>query len=234
MVLKLYYLEDGPPSLSCRQVLEALQPMPFELVNVSFYHGEHMTEEFGKMNPQKEIPVLEDDGFFLSESVAIMQYICDKFQPDNRLYPKDPKARAIVNHRLLFNLTTYYHDLVTYTIMPIYFDYERTPDGLKRVHRALDLFDTYLQRLGTSHAAADHLTIADFPLVNSTMLLEVIDFDFSQYKHVTKWYNDFKKNHPASWKVSEEAMTLIKRCAANLPDLSHLNHPLHPARSIKK
>lgn len=49
MVLKLYYLEDGPPSLSCRQTLEALE-VPFEIVNVSFYHGEHMTEEFGKVS----------------------------------------------------------------------------------------------------------------------------------------------------------------------------------------
>ncbi|KAJ8718908.1 hypothetical protein PYW07_016464 [Mythimna separata] len=229
MVLKLYYLEDGPPSLTCRQVLEALQ-VPYEKVDVSFYHGEHMTDEYAKMNPQKEIPVLEDDGFFLSESVAIIQYICDKYKPDSPLYPTDPKARAIVNHRLMFNLSSYYPDILTYCILPIYFNYERTAEGLKRVHRVLDLFDTYLDRQGTAYAAADHLTIADFALINSTMALEVIDFDFSQYKKVTTWYNNFKKMHPELWSISAEGIRLMKMCAANPPDLSHLNHPLHPAR----
>lgn len=44
-------------------------------------------------NPQKEIPVLDDDGFFLGESNAILQYICDKYKPDSNLYPKDPQIR---------------------------------------------------------------------------------------------------------------------------------------------
>ncbi|KAJ8724542.1 hypothetical protein PYW08_016016 [Mythimna loreyi] len=233
MVLKLYYLEDGPPSLSCRQVLEALQ-VPYEKVDVSFYNGDHMTEEYGKKNPQKEIPVLEDDGFFLSESVAIMQYICDKYKPDSPLYPRDPKARAIVNQRLMFNLSSYYADILNYAILPVYFDYKRTPEGLKRVHRVLDVFDTYLSRLGTKYAAADHLTIADFPLINSTMCLEVIGFDFSQYKNVTKWYNDFKKTHPELWSITEEGTKIIKFCIDNPPDLSHLNHPIHPARKATK
>lgn len=48
MVLKLYYLEDGPPSLSCRQVLEALK-VPYERVDVNFYNGDHMTEEYAKV-----------------------------------------------------------------------------------------------------------------------------------------------------------------------------------------
>lgn len=69
---------------------------------------------------------------------------------------------------------------------PIFFDYERTPLGLKKVHIALDVFNTYLSRAGTTHAAADHLTIADFPLINSTMTLEAIDFDFSKYDKVLR------------------------------------------------
>lgn len=78
---------------------------------------------------------------------------------------------------------------------PIFYDYERTPLGLKKVHMALNVYETYLDRTSTSHAAADHLTIADFPLFNSTMTLEAIDFDFSKYRRVSfqQWI-DFESN----------------------------------------
>lgn len=64
---------------------------------------------------------------------------------------------------------------------PIFFDYERTPLGLKKVHIALDVFNSYLKILGKKYAAADHVTIADFPLITATMTLEAIGFDFSKY-----------------------------------------------------
>lgn len=51
------------------------------------------------MNPQKEIPVLDDDGFFLGESNAIMQYLCDKYQAGTSLYPVDPQIRCVHNMR---------------------------------------------------------------------------------------------------------------------------------------
>ncbi|XP_052748494.1 glutathione S-transferase 1-1 [Galleria mellonella] len=233
MVLKLYAVCDGPPSLSVRQALAKLE-LPFELVEVDYCTGAHMTSEYALMNPQKEIPVLDDDGFYLSESNAILQYLCDKYRPGTPLYPVDSKIRAIINHRLCFNLSTYYANISAYTMAPIFFDYERSPLGLKKVHMAMDVFETYLERLGTSYAAANHVTIADFPLINSTMTLEAIDFDISKYKRINKWYNDFKQNYPDLWKISEEAMKIIQHFAANPPDLSGLNHPIHPIRKVKK
>lgn len=41
-------------------------------------------------------------------SNAILQYLAEKYAKDDKIYPKDPKSRAIVNHRLCFNLSTYY------------------------------------------------------------------------------------------------------------------------------
>nr|QGZ00476.1 glutathione S-transferase [Glyphodes pyloalis] len=229
MVLKLYGVSDGPPSLSVRQALTHLE-IPFELVNVDYGAGDHMTPEYALMNPQKEIPVLDDDGFYLGESNAILQYVCDKYKPSSPLYPQEPKARALVNHRLCFNLSTYYAHISAYTMAPIFFDYERTPLGLKKVHIALDVFETYLERLDTSHAAANHLTIADFPLINSTMTLEAINFDFTKYNRIHKWYNTFKQEYPQLWKISEGAMKEIQHFAANPPDLTHMDHPIHPIR----
>lgn len=48
MTLKLYAVSDGPPSLSVRQLLAELQ-VPYELVNVIYNNGEHMTAEYAKV-----------------------------------------------------------------------------------------------------------------------------------------------------------------------------------------
>lgn len=101
--MKLYSVCDGPPSLACQMTLKHLN-IPFELVEVNFNVGEHLTDEYAKLNPQKEIPVLEDNGFLISEHIAIMQYLCDKYAPESKVYPKDPQMRGLVNHRMCYNM----------------------------------------------------------------------------------------------------------------------------------
>lgn len=56
-------------------------------------------------------------------SNAILQYLADKYAKDDTLYPKDPKERAIVNHRLCFNLSTYYRYISEYVVRTNIFTY---------------------------------------------------------------------------------------------------------------
>lgn len=231
--MKIYAVSDGPPSLAVRMALKALD-IPHEHVPVDYGKGEHMTEDYAKMNPQKEIPVLEDDGFYLSESNAILQYLCDKYAPGGPLYPKDPKDRALVNHRLCFNLSFLYPQISAYVMAPIFFDYERTPMGLKKLHIALAAFETYMSRTGTKFVAGDHLTIADFPLVTSVMCLEGINFNIDQYPLVKAWYANFKQQYPELWAVSAEGMAEIAEFEKNPPDLTGMDHPIHPIKKVKK
>lgn len=231
--MKLYSVSDGPPSLAVRMALKALN-IPFELVDVIFNNGEHLTEEYAKLNPQKEIPVLDDDGFLLSESIAIMQYLCDKYAPDSPLYPKDPKQRALVNHRLCFNGMFYYASIGAHCLAPMFFDYERTPMGLKKLNIALATFEEYLKRLGTKYAAGDNLTIADFPLITATLCLEAIDFSLDEYPLIKNWYETFKKENPDLWAIAEGGMKELAHFEKNPPDLSAMTHPIHPIRKVNK
>lgn len=226
--MKLYSVSDGPPSLACQQLLKALD-IEYELINVDFGKSEHLTKEYEELNPQKEIPTLIDDDLIMGESNAILQYLADQYDSNGKLYPKEPKLRAIVNHRLCFNLALYYRNISEYVMAPIYYDYQRTPLGLKKTKIALDIFNTYLQRENSTYAAGNNLTIADFPLVTATMCLEAIGFQLDPWPYVVKWYENFKQKHPELWEIAADGMREISYFEKN-PPVSSVDHPIHPVR----
>ena len=93
--MKLHYhpVSTTSPSLT---FFCADNGIPLDLVLVDLLTGEHVKEPYtSKINPSKQVPVLEDDGFLLSECSAILKYIAEK--NDSPTYPKDLKQRARVN-----------------------------------------------------------------------------------------------------------------------------------------
>ena len=68
------------------------------------FEKEHLKSDFLKVNSQHSVPVLNDDGFILTESRAIIIYLIEKFYPKGHsLYPKDAKERAQINQYLQFD-----------------------------------------------------------------------------------------------------------------------------------
>lgn len=183
-----------------------------------------------QLNPQRELPVIDDDGFLLSEHVAILQYICDKFEPGSKLYPTEPQQRAIVNHRLCFNSSFFYSAVAAYAVGPMFFDYPRTVSALKRVHMAMEVFEEYFKRLGKKYVASDNVTIADISLVCSMTVLEAIKFDIKKYPLVNNWYETFKRENSAMWVYAQKALEEVSTYDTNPPDMSKMNHPLHPMK----
>jgi glutathione S-transferase len=63
---------------------------------------EQYSEEFLKINPQHCVPTIDDNGFYLWESRAILSYILESKAP--HLVPASPKEKAVLNQRLHFEL----------------------------------------------------------------------------------------------------------------------------------
>lgn len=98
--MKLY---SSPFSSNARKVrlAAALLDIPLELVEVNLGQGAQRKPEFLAINPMGRVPVLDDGGFVLAESAAIMAYLADT-RPGNSLYPAEPKQRADVNRWLFW------------------------------------------------------------------------------------------------------------------------------------
>ena len=73
------------------------------------------------MNVAGQVPAIDDDGFKLGESRAIIQYFCNKYAPDSELYPKDSKKRAQVDRMLYFDSGTLYGTANAVTVSKIGF-----------------------------------------------------------------------------------------------------------------
>ncbi len=71
--------------------------LPFTLKTVDLNNGEHLQPSWQGYALTRRVPVLEIDGFELSESSAITEFLEDSFAPPQweRIYPHDvQKTRA--------------------------------------------------------------------------------------------------------------------------------------------
>ena len=55
--------------------------------------GEQLTPEFRRINPQAQLPVLHEGGFSLTQSIAIIEYLEERY-PEIGLLPADIEQRA--------------------------------------------------------------------------------------------------------------------------------------------
>jgi maleylacetoacetate isomerase len=89
--MKLYGYFRSSASYRVRIALN-MKGLDYEQVSVHLAKGKQYGPEFAAISPQNLVPVLEHDGQLLYQSLAIIQYLEEKF-PEPRLLPKDSLGR---------------------------------------------------------------------------------------------------------------------------------------------
>lgn len=72
-----------------------LKELQYEYVPVNLSGEKHLTDEFARINPQQAVPTLIDGDRTLTQSLAIIEYLDERY-PAPALLPHTPEARARV------------------------------------------------------------------------------------------------------------------------------------------
>jgi glutathione S-transferase len=196
--MKLYF---HPASTTSRPVLlfAAENNIPLEHQVVDLFTGEHFKPPFEAINPNHLVPVLEDGGFRLTESSAILKYLAEK--TGSPAYPKDLQARARVNERMDWVNTQLCRDLAYGFIYPqIFPGHKRRSDeaqdatlqwGRERAAGWLKVLNDHV--LGASpYLCGDTMTIADYFCASFVALAELTGSDLAAYPKVKQWLGRMK------------------------------------------
>ena len=93
-MLKLHY---HPLSTYSRRVRIACleKGIDIQLVELDMAKGAHRSPDYLRLNPYGRVPTLEEDGFVLYESTAILEYL-EETRPAPPLVPADARGCALV------------------------------------------------------------------------------------------------------------------------------------------
>jgi len=191
-------LYHSPLSPFCRKVRLCLAEKRIECELIEERYWEP-SPDFLRRNPAGKVPILKMDTLTLSESMAICEYLEDKY-PTPALMPSDAQARY-ETRRLVGWFDDKFHHEVTVNLL-----YERVnkkifglgnpesknvKSGSKAIKYHLDYMNWLLEH--RRWLAGDQMTLADFTAASHLSALDYIsDVDWNRNPSVKDWYAKIK------------------------------------------
>lgn len=155
-------------SVNVQKVLWCLAELgvAYEREDAGLQYGRNDEPWFLALNPNGQIPLIDDAGFTLWESNSIVRYLCAKFD-NGGLYPSDPAARAAAERWMDWQLST-----LGRPVGIVFWNLVRTPAPRRDMQavaraaaaaeRAFEILDGHL----TNHdyVGGDRFTMGDIPV----------------------------------------------------------------------
>ncbi len=205
-MMKLYKVALAPnPTKIMLYIAERAElgtEMELEQITVNTVKGQHKEPEHLARNPFGTVPAMElEDGTFLKESLAIIEYLEEKY-PKGALISGTPEARAhardlerIVDLRLGGPMGQYGH--ATNSPLGYPADPEKAAGLLKNMQTPLD----YLEHLLSDERPllnGDEVTIADCTLQASLQFMRFVEADVLGDRPMLRAWDDRYRKRPAA------------------------------------
>ena len=160
--------------------------IPYEHLDYNPRSPETRTPEFLALNPNGSVPVIDDDGFVLSESMAINMYLAKKHK--SPLYPADPKLEALCWQWSLWETDRLDRQIVDYVRNSVASPpAERKPAVAEaawlQVAPAFDVLETALGK--SPWLAGPAFSVADLNVAGA--LYRALSIDVSKWPNFNAW-----------------------------------------------
>lgn len=163
--------------------------IPAERIDIGGPFGGTSSADYRAMNPNGRIPTIDDAGFILWESHAILRYLANREGAD-ALYPRDPQARARADQWLDWqgaHQAQAVRDLVRMTIKA---DSAPDPVRLATAEAEADALFAILDQVlvQSPYVAGADFTIADIPLAVGYQRWTTLPVRRAVLPHLDAWF----------------------------------------------
>ena len=159
MTIKLYTAAT-PNGWKISIALEEMG-LPYEVRVIDFAAQEQKADWYVRLNPNGRIPTLDDGGFILFESGAILIYLAEK---TGKFLPQDVHGRSRVIQWLMFQMSGVGQMMGQANVFLRYFP-EKIPAAIERYQREVTrLFGVLDRQLASHEYIAGEYSIADMAL----------------------------------------------------------------------
>lgn len=171
----------------------------FENPQVGGPFGKTDTPDYGRMNPNRLVPVIDDNGFILWESSAIVRYLANAYGK-GKLAPADVKQLAVADQWTDWSMTTVYPELIPGLFAQLIRvpAKDRNPADLaakaKRSGERLMMLDAHLE--GRSFITGHDFTFADIVVGSLMYRYYTMPIERPVLPHVEAWYARLAERKP--------------------------------------
>lgn len=187
-MIKLY---DNPLSGNCFKVklLLVQSKIPFESVIIDVFKGESRKAQFLQINNAGKIPAIDDNGFILNESNAILLYLAEKY--NKNLLSESLDERGKIYSWIFYNKTSVDPNLAKARAIKKFFPSDKqNSKELEFLQRegvkSLELIDKHLSR---NDFFVNNYSVADIAMYPYIKLSYEGGIDIDIFKNITLWMN---------------------------------------------
>ncbi|HWU48497.1 MAG TPA: glutathione S-transferase [Asticcacaulis sp.] len=181
--IKFYAMRLSGNAHRVELLLRALD-LSFERIEVNLAAKEQKTPEFLALNPFGQVPVIDDNGVVVWDSIAIMTYLALTYD-DGKLLPRDPADFAHVMAWLGKTSGPIAFGLAAARRINIF----KAPQDIDAAHQIahdfLHVMDEILR--GSVWLVADRLTLADLACYSYVAHAPEGGVDLTPFEHVREW-----------------------------------------------